>query len=67
MSLTGKTLYMAHPFILLLLIPLDLSLGLIGRDSGLSILCHGCGFACQQRVLKTFPDPGCLYLKDEVV
>ena len=26
----------------------------IGRDGGLSTLCHSCGFAFQQRVLKTF-------------
>ena len=28
-------------------------IGLIGRDSGLITLCHSCGFAFQQRVLKT--------------
>ena len=66
MSLTGKILYMAQHFILLLLNPLHLSFALIGRDGGLSTLCHGCGFAFQQRVLKTFPDPGYLHLKDEV-
>ena len=32
-------------------------------DGGLSTLCHSCGFACQQRVLKTFPGPG--YLRSE--
>ena len=26
----------------------------IGRDGGLNTLCHSYGFACQQRVLKTF-------------
>ena len=36
---------------------------MIGRDSGLSTLCHSCGFACQQRVLKTFP--GSDYLRSE--
>ena len=45
---------MAHHFILLRLNPFDLSLALIGRDGGLSTLCHSCGFTCQQRVLKTF-------------
>ena len=30
-------------------------------------LCHSCGFACQQRVLKTFPGPGYLRSKDGVV
>ena len=37
---------------------IPLTLGLIGRDGGLSTLCNSCGFACQQRVLKTFPGPG---------
>ena len=44
-----------------------LTLGLIGRDGGLSTLCHCCGFATQQRVLKTFPAPGYLHSKDGVV
>ena len=35
----------------------------IWRNGGLSNLCHSCGFACQQRVLKTFPGPG--YLRSE--
>ena len=39
---------------------IPLTLELIGRDVGLSTLCHSCGFACQQRVLKTFPGPGYL-------
>ena len=42
------------------------SLWLIGRDGGLSTLCHSYGFACQQRVLK-FPGPGYLRSKDGVV
>ena len=46
---------------------IPLALGLIGRDGGLSTLCHSCGFACQQRVLKTFPGPGYLRSKDGVV
>ena len=58
---------MAQHFILLGLNPFDLSLGLIGRDGGLCTLCHKCGFSCQQRVLKTFSDPGHLHFKDEVV
>ena len=33
----------------------------------LSTLCHSCGFACQQRVLKTFPGPGYLHSEDGVV
>ena len=37
---------------------LPLPLGLIGRDCGLSSLCDSCGFPCQQRVLKSVPDPG---------
>ena len=44
-----------------------LTLGLIRRDGGLSTLCYSCEFACQQRVLKTFPDPGCLRSENEVV
>ena len=35
---------------------LPLALGLIGRDGGVSTLCHSGVFACQQRELKTFPD-----------
>ena len=49
--------------ILLQLNPCDL----IERDGGLSTLCHSCGFACQQRVLKTFPGPGYLCSEDGVV
>ena len=45
---------------------IPLTLGLIGRDGGLSILCHGCGFSCQQRVLKTFPGLGHLCSEDGV-
>ena len=43
------------------------SLGLIGKDGGLSTLCHSCGFASQQGVLKTFPGPGYLRSGDRVV
>ena len=46
---------------------IPLALGLIGRDGGLSTLCHSCRFACQQRVLKTFPGPGYLRSEDGVV
>ena len=67
MSLTGNFKYMVHHFILLGLNHLDLNLGLIGRDGGLSTLCHSCGFACQQRVLKKFPDPFYLHFNYEVV
>ena len=42
---------------------IPLALGLIGRDGGLSTLCHSCRFACQQRVLKMFPGPGYLHPK----
>ena len=38
-----------------------------GRDCGSSTLCHSCGFACQKRVLKTFPGPGYLRSEDGVV
>ena len=45
---------------------IPLALGLKGRDGGLSILCHSCGFACKQRVLKTCPGPGYLLSEDGV-
>ena len=44
-----------------------LTLELIERDGGLSTLCHSCGFACQQRVLKTFLAPGYLHSENGVV
>ena len=40
---------------------------IIGRDGGLSTLCHSCGFACQQKVLKTFPGTGLLSSADHQV
>ena len=46
---------------------IPLPLGLIGRDGSLSTLCHSCGFARQQRVLKTFPGPSYLHSEDGVV
>ena len=46
---------------------IPLALGLIVRDGGLSTLCHSCRLACQQRMLKTFPDPGNLHSEDGVV
>ena len=46
---------------------ISLALELIGRDGSLSTLCRSCGFACQQRVLKTFPGPGYLRRQDGVV
>ena len=46
---------------------IPLALGLIGRDGGLSTLCHSCEFDCHQRVLKTFPGPGYLRSEDRVV
>ena len=45
---------------------IPLALGLIGSHGGLSTLCHSCRFACQQRVRKTFPGPGCLHPEDGV-
>ena len=36
-------------------------------DGGLSTLCLSCGFACQQRVLKTFPVPCYLCSKGVLV
>ena len=44
-----------------------LTLGLIGGDGGLGTLCHTCGFACHQWVLKTFPGFGYLRSEDGVV
>ena len=35
----------------------------IERDGSLSTKCHSCVFACQQKMLKTFPGPG--YLRSE--
>ena len=35
------------------------------KDSGLNTLCHSYGFACQQRLLKTFPNPSHLRSKME--
>ena len=46
---------------------IPLTLGLIGRDGGLNTLVSWLEFACQQRVLKTFPGPGYLCSKDGVV
>ena len=46
---------------------IPLVVGLKGRDGGLGTLCHGCGFACQQRVLKTFPGLCYLHSEDGVV
>ena len=43
---------------------IPLALGLIGRGGGLSTLCHSCRLACQQRVLKMFPGPGCVRSED---
>ena len=43
------------------------SLMVIGRDGGLSIMCHSCGFACHQRVLKTFTHIAYLCCKDGIV
>ena len=59
-------------FYILLTIPscygsILLALGLIGRDGGLSTICHNCGFACQQRVLKTSSGSDYLHSKDGVV
>ena len=46
---------------------ISLALGLIGSDGGLNNLCHSRGFACKQRVLKTFPGSGSLHSDDGVV
>ena len=67
MSLTGKFVSLAHHFILLQFFHLDLSLVLIGRDGGLSTLCHSCGFPCKKMVQKFFLEPGYLHFNYEVV
>ena len=36
-------------------------------DGVLRTLCHTGGFACQQRLLETFPDPGYLHSEDVIV
>ena len=46
---------------------IPLGLGLIGSDTGLSTLCHSCGLAFQQNVLKAFPASGYLHSEDGVV
>ena len=66
MALTGKFVYIWLT-ISSCYGSIPLALGLIGRDGGLSTLCHSCGFACQHRVLKTFPGPGYLHSEDRVV
>ena len=38
----------------------------IGRDSGLSIMCHSWRFVCLQRVLKPFPGSGHFSSEDGV-
>ena len=42
-------------------------LGLIGRDGSLNTLCHSCGFACQQKLLKMHPGPASFCSQDGVV
>ena len=46
---------------------IPLTLALIGRDGGLSTPGHSCGFACQQRVLKTVSGPAYHYSEEGVV
>ena len=46
---------------------IPLTIGLIATNGGLSTLCHSHGFACQQRVLKTFSGPGYLRFEDGIV
>ena len=58
-------IYIYIYFILLRLNPFGLRVD--RGDGGLSTLCHSCGFACQQRVLKTFPGPCYLRSEDGVV
>ena len=46
---------------------IPLALGLIGRGDVLNTLCHSGGFACQERMLKTFSGPVFYHSKDGVV
>ena len=39
----------------------------IRRNGDLRALCHGCGFTCLQRVLKTFSGPSYLDIVDRIV
>ena len=65
MKFTGKFKYMVLHLILLQVNAFGL--GSIGRDGGLSTLCHSCLFACQIRVLKILLGPGYLQSEDGVV
>ena len=65
MEFTSKFVYIAHHFTCYGSI--SLIFVFIGRNSGLSILCHECGFDYQQRVLKTFSSPSYLHSGDGVV
>ena len=56
---------MANHFILLRLNPFGLRID--GADGGLSTLSHGCGLACQQMVVQTFPLWWSLHSDDGVV
>ena len=66
MSLTGKFVYISLT-ISSCYCWIPLTLGLIGKDSGLSSLCHSWGSPCQQKVLKTFPGNGYIHYEDCVV
>ena len=46
---------------------ISLNLVLIEGNGGFSTLYYNFGFHYQQRVIKKFSSPGCLYLKDGVV
>ena len=67
MSVTDKSVYMAHHFILLQLNPFHLSLRLMRRDGGLSTLCQSCEVPCRQRLLKTYAGLDYLLYQDRVV
>ena len=56
---------MAHDFILLRGNPFDFRVDREGY--WFEHLRHSCVFDCQQRVSKTFPGPGYIHSKDEVV
>ena len=67
MAFTGKFVYISLTISSCYYGSIPLTVGLIGRNGGLTTLCHSYRFACQQSVLKTFPGPGCLHYEDGVV
>ena len=65
MVFTSKCIYMGHHFYLLRLNPFELSIDREGSWFDHSV--YSCWFACQQRVLKTFPGPDYVRFEDAAV